>query len=824
MPPKYAFKSSYKKKGVSTPRTSTLFTDQNLTATYLLIVESPSKCSKIEHYLGGEYKCIASIGHIRELLGLSAIDMSTFTPTFTLIEEKRTHVEQMKAVIGRFAKDRILLATDDDREGEAIAWHICEVFGLPIHTTSRIVFREITKTALVEAVKNPRTVDMNLVHAQHARQLLDIIVGFKVSPILWSHVYHSKANALSAGRCQTPALRLVYDNDQERKRSDVETRYKTTGYFFAKAIPFVLNHEFEKADEVGAFLEKERVFSHMLTIDETKRSVRSAPTPLNTSRLLQMANNQLHYSPKKTMMVCQKLYQDGRITYMRTENTKYARAFLDKAGKYITERYGDGRPILGDFEILENKDTQNPHEAIRVTQVDIESLPEPSDPSESSLYRLIWRNTVESCMAAAEYDVTHVHITASTESLNYTHILEVPVFLGWKKVSSGSDLGDTVSLLHYFRSLSPTTPVHYQYIESLVVVRNKHTHYTESTLIRHLEELGIGRPSTFALLVDTIQERGYVKRTDIEGVKQSCNEYILRKGEVLETVVREKVFGAEKNKLAIQPLGIICVEFLNQHFTPLFSYDYTRTLEEQLDLVACAGAGTGTTNHTSWNKICQDCCVEIAKLAEPLAKQRRNIYPIDAGWEVIFQQYGVSMRKRGEDGEYEYRPVTPDYKIDMDKLRSGGYTYQDLVAVPRENLGTYEGKDVLVKVGKYGPYVVWGEQRKSIAILEKALSSIELADVIPILEGSKIDSKSDSSPLGEDGLRHATAIPGMVRSLTTDLSIRNGKFGNYIYYKPQNATKPQFFKLWGAGCPKDWKTCEPEKLIQWIETTYLQKI
>ena len=465
MGPKY-----YKKKQNYTHKSMSMETNG---ATYLVIVESPSKCTKIESYLGSQYKCIASKGHIRELNGLKNIDVNNnFAPTFSVIKEKQKHISDMKTMVSQFLKKNIILATDDDREGEGIAWHICQVFNLPVETTTRIIFHEITETALKHAISHPQTINMNIVHAQHARQILDVLVGFKISPFLWKHIYSSKMNPLSAGRCQTPALRLIYDNEMERKKNKAEIKYKTTGYFTNKNLEFVLGHEFDDKEQTEDFLKRSQTFDHMLTIEKEKESNKSAPKPFNTSRLLQVASNILHTNPKQTMQICQTLYQSGLITYMRTDSTKYAPPFLDSMEKYIEKEFG--KNYIGKLDLIKNKDKNNPHEAIRVTDIYVTNIP---NNKEAAMYRLIWRNTVESCMSDAKYIVTPLKITApsidhdnKSKKLFYNHIIEMPVFLGWKQLTTKNMDQDSVNgLLLYLKTLQET-PIIYSKIESTNVI------------------------------------------------------------------------------------------------------------------------------------------------------------------------------------------------------------------------------------------------------------------------------------------------------------------------------------------------------------------
>ena len=428
-------------------------------AIYLIIVESPSKCTKIESYLGQNYKCIASRGHIRELGSLKNIDMKNdFTPTFTIIKDKVTHVQEMRTIIGQFRKENVIIATDDDREGEAIGWHICDVFHLPIQTTKRILFHEITKPAISKAIENPTTLHMDLVKAQHARQILDILVGFKISPHLWKHIFSSKKNALSAGRCQTPALRLIYDNEKERDSKEDIRKYKVHGYFTSKNLDCVLNHEFVQESDMVTFMEKTTTHQHIMTLGQERSTTKGAPKPFNTSKLLQTASSQLHTSPKQTMQLCQTLYQNGYITYMRTDSTKYAPPFLDTAKEYVVEHYDES--YVGDHSLIVNKSKDNPHEAIRVTSLKRSNI-QSDNSRERSMYNLIWRNTLESCMADARYNVLPVSISAPTIVIEkkskkpcYQYNLEIPLFLGWKTVTAkDSGIEEANGMKMYFQTL-----------------------------------------------------------------------------------------------------------------------------------------------------------------------------------------------------------------------------------------------------------------------------------------------------------------------------------------------------------------------------------
>lgn len=789
MGPKY-----YKKKTTYSSTTSTNIGN----AIYLIIVESPSKCGKIESYLGQDYKCIASKGHIRELNGLKNIDIkNNFTPTFSIIKEKAPHIKTMREIIFQFKKENIILATDDDREGEGIAWHICEVFDLPVETSKRILFHEITQTAIKEAIKTPTLVNMNLVKAQQARQILDILVGFKISPHLWKHIFSSKSNALSAGRCQTPALRLVYENELERREKGLEKSYKTVGNFTDRSLEFVLGHNFTKEGCLEKFLLESRMFSHMLTVEKDKNSVKSAPTPFNTSRLLQVASSTLSSGPKMTMQLCQSLYQNGHITYMRTDSTKYAPPFLETAKQYISSTYGE--TYLGQFSNIINNNKENPHEAIRVTDITRTTITS-NNTKEMSLYKLIWRNTIESCMANAKYLNTNVNISApdilvskKSKKIVYQHVIEMPVFLGWKIVNTRETSIDEINGLKLYLKSLQTQPVSWTKIKSTVVVKNKTAYYTEASLIKKLEDHGIGRPSTFATLIETIQDRGYVKCADIVGEKMKCNEFILT-NEILDKTLIEKEFGNEKSKLQIQDLGILCIEFLVKNFENLFSYNYTENMENDLDNIA---QGLG---HDRWYEICEQNLNEITTLSKNISNIKKEKYMLDENHELLFTQYGPSIKKT--EGEETLYLKTKINKIDMEKLKNGEYNLQELVKTEEDCLGKYKGFNLNIKTGKFGNYFEYGTTRISAKEWKRPITEMDYETAIKMIE---------------ENAKNASTV---LREINKELSIRNGKYGPYIFFKTEMMKKPKFFPL--KKCSIEYKTCDNGKLIDWITKTHLE--
>ena len=775
---------------------------------WLIIVESPSKCTKIEQYLGSQYKCIASKGHLREIDGLKSINTKkSYEPKFSIMKRQEAYIESIRKIIVQFSSDHIMLATDDDREGEAIAWHICEVFNLPISSTPRILFHEVTQIALKEAVENPKTINMNIVKAQHARQILDILIGYKISPILWKYMYNDKENSLSAGRCQTPALRLVYDNHIEKLKTNTENKYKIVGHFFQKNIDFILNIEMDNNMEVNTFLNKSINFKYQLTVGSPKQSYASAPKPFNTSTLLQSANNGLGISPKDTMKLCQILYQDGHITYMRTDNRKYSTKFIQEMKPYIQTNYGE--KFIGDTTKIENLDKNNPHEAIRVTNIETKELDNYDNKKLISLYKLIWKNTMQSCMSDFKCELHDVLINAP-DNLHYKHTVESPLFMGWKgcdkvKINIVEQQNTVNGLLLYFKTIiqnkMDVTP---NKIHAISIFHNSHSYFTESSLIKKLEDLGIGRPSTYAMFIETIQERGYVKKMNIEGAKVTCSDYLLIGNDITEKS-KEAIVGGGTNKLMIQPIGIIIVEFLLNHFEDLFSYNYTKNLEDELDKIS-----SEYKNGEPWYKICSDCNHNIKEMIKPLNNISKEIYRIDDNHDIIFSKYGpvISQKKNNESKKSDtdeikntFIQIKQGLTLDLKKLKSGEYTLEDLIESSTRLLGKWEDSDIYVKNGRYGPYLEWGDQTKSCNDCGKSIDEITLEDVKNIVKNKA----------------HTTST-NVLRVLNDNLSIRKSKFGAYAYFKSPSMSKPKFLNI--KNFKEGFSFCETDSLIDWIEKTY----
>jgi len=763
--------------------------------TKLVIVESPAKCKKIESYLGTGYKCIASFGHIRDLAnGLKGIDVqNNFKPTFRLLPGKSKYIKPLRAAIKK--ANQVILATDDDREGEAIAWHICKTFNLPVSTTPRIIFHEITKSAIKKAVANPTVIDMNKVNAQQARQILDCLVGFTISPILWANI--SRKSGLSAGRCQTPALRLIYDNQREINNAPGRIAYDTTGYFTDKNLEFKLNHHHKNEVEMGDFLENSVEFKHIYTCSKPSAKKKQPPLPFTTSALQQKASNILHFSPKRTMTTAQKLYEQGFITYMRTDSRTYSKEFIGKAKKFIVDKWSikyvnDSIYALSqryNAKKKEKKDAnaQEAHEAIRPTEVTRQKLSSNIDPSQQRLYDLIWSNTVESCMSPAEYNLVSAKISAP-EKHHYKHSEELITFPGWLIVRGYEQKNP---LYKFMLGLKQNMVVDYSKIQSKMTLKDLKTHYTEARLVQQMEKVGIGRPSTFSSLVAKIQDRGYVKKGNVKGKPLKCVDFTLS-DETLVEMENTRIFGEEKNKLVIEPTGIIVIEFLIKKFDPLFVYPYTKNMEDTLDEIA--------NGAKLWHSLCQSCYDEMKNLSGTIKKNNREHIQIDNDHVYMIAKYGPVV-KYEKDGETKFKSAKKD--LDIEKLKRGEYTLEEIIApqpsFTGKRLGSYKNHDVLLKKGKYGLYIVCGDNKYSLkGVVRKSEDNIQLEDVLDILLGKK------------------SSNPKVLQIVTESLSIRKGKYGPYIFYKTATMKKPRFLNLKNI----EWKSMQKQEILGWCKEEY----
>ena len=730
---------------------------------YLVIVESPSKCKKIEKYLNDNdilniYEVVATMGHITELKSLKNINFEdNFNCIYDISDSKKKQIEIIRKKIKALTSPNndVILALDGDREGESIAYHVCCVFGLDISTTKRIVFNEITEKALVKSVANPTKINMDIVRAQQARQIMDLLVGFKLSPTLWKHV--SKENSLSAGRCQSPALKLIYDNQKDINCTKEIKIYNTTGYFTSKNIPFDLNKKLDSEKDMHAFLKGSADFSHVYTCSTPVKSIKKQPEPFTTSRIQQAASNELHYSPKETMKICQQLYEGGYITYMRTDSKVYSAEFIDSVKKYISTNFEERYISKNIDELLsflekeidkcnnkskskskskekdeEKENAVEAHEAIRPTDIFLKELPEELTSKERKMYKLIWTNTLESCMPPAIYNAITATITSYNNS-SFSYRSEQVDFPGWKIVASKLEED---AFYQYLQTVKQGLVVPYKKILSRVTLKNTKSHFTEAKLVQLLEENGIGRPSTFSMLVDKIQEKEYVKKQDIKGKEIECKDFELDTDKNITELVVKREFGNEKGKLVIQPLGIIVAEFLERYFSSLINYEFTKQMEDDLDRIAKRESVLHETCGKCNDKI-NECLIELGDTVSD-AKPNSNV--------------------------------------------------KDAV------IGNYEGHAVTLKKGKFGLYVTWGENSKTLKELgNRPVESITFEEVEKFLE---------------EGSNN-------MREVSPNISIRKSKKGFYVFFKTAKMNKPQFYDLYGFK--EDCKTCELDVLKSWIK-------
>jgi DNA topoisomerase-1 len=765
----------------------------------LVIVESPAKCGKIEGFLGSNYKCVASYGHITCLGDLKDVDVENdFTPTYRPITEKRAHIARLKQFIKQ--SKEVFLATDDDREGEAIAWHICQQFDLSVGSTKRMIFHEITKPAILAAVRNTTKINMAKVNAARARQVLDLLVGFRISPILWANITRKSKQGLSAGRCQTPALALVYDNYKEIQQAPGKMVYNTTGYFTSKVIAFQLSTAIVSPEPMESFLEESVNHDHIFDKGKVRKTTKKPPKPFTTSALQQAANNEMRCSPKDTMAICQKLYEGGYITYMRTDSETYSKEFLETANTYIqeiwnkehvhpelmslSERAADGKSTKnvktkaakggkgkkGNSDAADDDEevkAQEAHEAIRPTLISRREIEEEISSKERRMYNLIWNNTAASCMAPAQYNGITFKVSAP-QNMEYKASEEQVVFPGWKAVwgVKSTDVNETYT---YLSKIKTGSELEYKKIQAKVTLKELKQHYTEAKLVQLLEEKGIGRPSTFSSLIEKIQDRGYVTRENVKGKMLACKDFELENDEITEHETKRE-FGNEKNKLVIQSLGIMVIEFLMQHFTDLFNYEYTKDMESKLDNIA--------KHELEWHNVCRECNNQIDTLSGPIQVKEKITIQLDAHHTYLIGKFGPVV-KYEKNGVTQFKNVRKD--LDIGKLKRKEYSLDDVLQdYQQHSLGKYKGKDLFMKKGKFGYFVLCGDTKHSLRGLEQELTRQNKA-----IEEATFDEIVDFIERPRDVLRKISDVA----------NVRKSKFGYYIFHKTAQMKKPRFISL-----------------------------
>lgn len=728
----------------------------------LVIVESPAKAKTIEKFLGKDFKVMSSYGHIRDLKSKEiSINEDSMSPEYEIPKEKAKLVQDLK--VAAKAADTIWLASDEDREGEAISWHLCEVLGLDKETTNRIVFHEITKNAILEAIQNPRHLNMDLVNAQQARRVLDRIVGFKLSPILWKKIKPS----LSAGRVQSVAVRLLVEKEREIQNFKSATYYRVMGLFALgdAEIKAELANRLT-AEQALAFLEKCKDATFTIGNIQQKPVKHYPAPPFTTSTLQQEASRKLGMTVKQTMMVAQHLYESGKITYMRTDSVNLSTLCLGASKQVITELYGSDYSHPHQFQ-TSSKGAQEAHEAIRptyMTDAEIEGSNQ-----EKKLYELIWKRTIASQMAEAELEKTTFNIKVSNCNEEFIANGEIIKFDGFLKVyreSSDEEEGEDN------QSIFPAMSVGDNLLRTEIVAKERYTQppsrYTEASLVHKLEELGIGRPSTYAPTITTIQQREYVVRCDKKGEEKQISVLKL-KGNNIKRSTKKEIIGSDKKKLTPTDIGTIVNDFLMQCFPDIMDYNFTATVEAEFDKIAEGGA--------KWQKMIKDFYTDF----EPELKKTLNI---KSEHKVGERQVGIDPKSgkpvfvkigrfgplaqigSAEDKEKpRFAQLPKEYGIETVTLDE----VLELFKLPRE-LGEFEGSQIIVGTGRFGAYLLHNKKYVTIPKHEDPLTIAYDTAVAMIKENRVAEAQKQIKVFDEE----------------PNLKVMNGRYGSYLAYNGKN--------------------------------------
>ena len=681
----------------------------------LLIVESPAKAKTIEKILGKDFEVKSCYGHIRDLEKEEmGIDIKNgYKPRYKVPDEKEKVVRELKSLAKK--SDEVWLATDEDREGEAISWHLCEVLGLDPATTKRIVFHEITKPAIQKAVTNPRFLDMNLVNAQQARRILDRIVGFELSPVLWRKI--STRNNLSAGRVQSVAVRLIAEREREINAFTATSTFKiealfTTPDITGKNVTFVAEgKKYDSVNDAEKFLQSCIAAKYKVNDIQVKPAKKSPAAPFTTSTLQQEASRKLGYGVKRTMQIAQGLYESGKITYMRTDSVNLSDTALDEIRKQITGQYGNNYYQPRKFK-NKNESAQEAHEAIRPTYMDSSTI---EDADGRRLYELIWKRTMASQMADAELERTIAKIEISTNKEELTASGEVLKFDGFLKVYREDRDEEDINEDEQQEGMLPPLAVSQQLplneMKAIERFSRPSPRYTEASLVKKLEELGIGRPSTYAPTISTILTRGYVEKRDKEPVKRAFRIMFLKNDEISKVTEQENT-GAEKSKLFPTDLGLVVTDFLKQYFDDIMDYGFTARIEGEFDEVAAG--------KLKWNSMIDDFYIPFKKdvdntieNAERIKGERELGVDPASGKKVVARmaRFGpvVALLGESEDEKPKFAGLRKGQSIETISLDEALQLFQ----LPK-TLGELEGQEISVSLGRFGPYIKFGEQNISM--------------------------------------------------------------------------------------------------------------
>ena len=734
----------------------------------LVIVESPGKIGKLQKFLGKDYIVKSSIGHIRDLQDkkLSVDIEHGFTPEYVIPADKKKVVAELKKLVGEVKT--VWLASDEDREGEAISWHLYEVLGLKDKDTKRIVFHEITEEAILNAVKNPRDINMDLVDAQQARRVLDRLVGFEVSPILWRKIQPK----LSAGRVQSVALRLVVDREREIMAFNREAYYKTDAVFTPEGgnvkVNATLGTRFRTVDEARKFLEDCAGAEFRVGSIDKKAATRCPAAPFTTSTMQQEAARKLHFPVNTTMRVAQSLYEKGLITYMRTDSTNLSKLALGASRDYIVENFGENYSKTRQYRTT-SKGAQEAHEAIRPTYIGNTSIE--GTPQEQKLYNLIWKRTIASQMADASLLNTNIRIVNDRREEKFAVQATQIVFDGFLKVymESYDDQQDEQEVI------LPALNVGDRMIPQSFSSSGKFTtpppRYSEASLVKKLEELGIGRPATYGTIISTLTTgRGYIVKGDKEGEKIPVTCLSMKNGIITESMKAEPV-GAEKGKLLPQEIGMIVTDYLVKNFGNIMDYDFTANVENDFDKVA--------KGQLRWNKLIAEFYAPFHKKVEDVLESREygsrvsrelGKDPSD-GQPIVakFGQYGPYIQK-GEGENRQFAHLAPGQLIESITLEEA----LRLFLLPRK-VGSYNGIDIIATKGKFGPYLKYGDKNTSLPRGKDPLT-VTLEECI-----SLIDSIGNK----------AAANTPLLEFKESDIQVINGRYGPYIKHDGKNFKIPK---------------------------------
>ncbi|EEX18741.1 type I DNA topoisomerase [Prevotella veroralis] len=746
----------------------------------LVIVESPAKAKTIEKFLGKDYKVMSSYGHIRDLKKKElSIDLDTLNPDYEIPDEKKKVVSELKK--NAKAAKKIWLASDEDREGEAISWHLCEVLGLDEEKTSRIVFHEITKPAILKAIETPRHLNMNLVNAQQARRVLDRLVGFRLSPVLWRKV----KPALSAGRVQSVAVRLIVEREREIQNFQAEPYYRLNAVFAVTGedgtkneIKAELNKRFKTHDEAIAFLELCKT-SKFTVSSITKKPLKRTPAPpFTTSTLQQEAARKLGFTVSQTMMVAQRLYEAGRITYMRTDSVNLSALAINTSKAEIERLYGAEYSKVRKYQ-THSKGAQEAHEAIRPTYMENVSIDGTSQ--EKRLYDLIWKRTIASQMADAQIEKTTVNIALNTEGgksqtdLQFVANGEVIAFEGFLKVyyESTDDEDGSEELSHALPVIHEGEELERREIVSTERYSQGPNRYTEASLVRKLEELGIGRPSTYAPTISTIQQREYVQKGDRKGEERKYAIDSLL-GLKITSKNKKEMAGADKGKLIPTDVGIVVNDFLMENFPDIMDYNFTAKVEQEFDKIAAG--------QVEWNRemklFYQNFEPEVEKVmnarSEHKAGERELGIDPKSGKPVFVKigRYGPVVQIGSADDEDKPRFSQLPVGKSMETITLGEAL--ELFKLPR-TLGQFENSDVVVGAGRFGPYVLHDKKYTSIPKGEDPLT-ITLGAAINLIQTKRL----------QEAQRHLKTFAEDAK-----MEVMNGRYGPYIAYDGKNYRMPK---------------------------------